>query len=83
MPITFMSPNAGDTTTGKSRATMVPNFSSPMLAVCGVIVPFAVGPALAPAVLAVGGGSYGVLYTVAGVCAVLGAVAVLPVRRVR
>jgi hypothetical protein len=38
---------------------------------------------LAPAVLTVGGGSYGVLYAVAGVCAVIGAVAILPVRRAR
>ena len=38
---------------------------------------------LAPAVLSIGGGSYGVLYAVAGVCAVTGAVAILPVRRAR
>ena len=46
-------------------------------------LPFTVAPALAPAVLAIGGGSYGVLYAVAGVCAVIGAVAILPVRRAR
>ncbi len=46
-------------------------------------LPFTVAPALAPAVLAIGGGSYGVLYGVAGVCAVVGAVAILPVRRAR
>jgi MFS family permease len=46
-------------------------------------LPFSVAPALAPAVLAIGGGSYGVLYAVAGVCAVIGAVAILPVKRVR
>jgi MFS family permease len=46
-------------------------------------LPFAVAPALAPAVLAVGNGSYQVLYAVAGVCALLGAVAILPVKRVR
>jgi MFS family permease len=46
-------------------------------------LPFTLAPALAPAVLAIGGGSYGVLYAVAGVCAVLGAVAILPVRRAR
>ena len=40
-------------------------------------------PAIAPAILAIGGGSYGALYAVAGVCAVLGAVAILPVKRVR
>ena len=46
-------------------------------------LPFAIAPAIAPAVLAVGGGSYGVLYTVAGLCAIIGAVAILPVRCVR
>jgi hypothetical protein len=38
---------------------------------------------IAPAILAIGSGSYGALYTVAGVCAVVGAVAVLRVRGVR
>jgi MFS family permease len=46
-------------------------------------LPYTVAPALAPAVLAIGGASYGVLYAVAGVCALLGAVAILPVARVR
>jgi MFS family permease len=46
-------------------------------------LPFAVAPAVAPAVLAVGDGSYAVLYAVAAGCAVLGALAILPVRRVR
>ena len=46
-------------------------------------LPFAVAPALAPAILAIGGGSYGVLYMVAGLCAIIGAAAILPVRRVR
>ena len=46
-------------------------------------LPFSVAPALAPLVLAVGGGSYPVLYAVAGVCALAGAAAILPVRRVR
>jgi MFS family permease len=46
-------------------------------------LPFTIAPALAPAILAVGGGSYGVLYTVAGLCAVVGAFAILPVKRVR
>ena len=46
-------------------------------------LPFALAPALAPAILAIGGGSYGVLYMVAGVCAIIGAAAILPVRRVR
>lgn len=46
-------------------------------------LPFSVAPAIAPAVLALGHGSYGVLYGVAAVCALLGAAAILPVRRVR
>ena len=46
-------------------------------------LPFAIAPAIAPAILAIGGGSYGVLYMVAGFCAIVGAVAILPVRRVR
>jgi MFS family permease len=46
-------------------------------------LPFTVAPALAPAVLALGDGSYALLFTVAGACAALGAVAILPVRGVR
>jgi MFS family permease len=46
-------------------------------------LPFAIAPAIAPAVLAFGGGNYGVLYAVAGVCAILGAFAILPVKGVR
>src|SRR3954452_14515908 len=46
-------------------------------------LPFTIAPAIAPAILAVGGGSYSVLYTVAGLCAVVGAFAILPVKRVR
>jgi MFS family permease len=46
-------------------------------------LPSSVAPAMAPAVLALGHGSYGVLYAVAGVVALLGAGAILPVRRVR
>jgi MFS family permease len=46
-------------------------------------LPFSIAPAIAPAILALGGGSYGVLYAVAGLCAVIGAFAVLPVKRVR
>jgi len=38
---------------------------------------------IAPAILVIGGGSYGVLYMVAGLCAIIGAFAILPVRRVR
>ena len=46
-------------------------------------LPFSVAPALAPAILAVADGSYGVLYAVAGVSALLGAAAILPVKGVR
>jgi MFS family permease len=46
-------------------------------------LPFSVAPALAPLVLSLGGGSYRVLYAVAGACALAAALAVLPVRRVR
>ncbi|HEY7272016.1 MAG TPA: MFS transporter [Actinoplanes sp.] len=46
-------------------------------------LPFSVAPGIAPAVLALGGGSYGVLYGVAGVWAVIGALAILPVKGVR
>jgi MFS family permease len=46
-------------------------------------LPFSVAPALAPAILAVGSGSYAVLYAVAGVCAIVGAAAIMPVRGVR
>jgi MFS family permease len=46
-------------------------------------LPFSVAPAIASAVLAVSGGSYDALYTIAGICALAGAAAILPVRRVR
>ena len=46
-------------------------------------LPSSVAPAIAPAILAMSHGSYGVLYAVAGVCAVLGAGAIVPVKRVR
>jgi len=46
-------------------------------------IPFSIAPAIAPVILAIGGGSYGVLYAVAGFCAIIGAFAVLPVKRVR
>ena len=46
-------------------------------------LPFSIAPAITPAILAMGGGSYGVLYAVAGLCAIIGAFAVLPVKRVR
>ena len=44
-------------------------------------LPFAIAPAIAPAILAIGGGSYSVLYALAGVCAIIGAVASFPGRR--
>jgi hypothetical protein len=46
-------------------------------------LPFSLAPAIAPAILAIGNGSYTVLYAVAGLCALAGAAAILPVRRVR
>src|SRR5207245_7140663 len=46
-------------------------------------LPFSIAPAGAPAILAIGGGNYGVLYASAGICAIIGAVAILPVRGVR
>lgn len=46
-------------------------------------LPFSVGPALAPALLAAGGGSYAALYACAGVSALISAALVLRVRGVR
>jgi MFS family permease len=46
-------------------------------------LPFSLAPATAPLVLTIGGGSYQVLYAVAGVCALAGAAAILPVKQVR
>jgi MFS family permease len=46
-------------------------------------LPFALAPALAPAVLGLGGGSYAALYLVAAACALGAAAAVVPIRRVR
>ncbi len=46
-------------------------------------LPFSIAPGIAPAILAIGGGSYGVLYGVAGFSAIIGAAAILPVKRVR
>jgi MFS family permease len=46
-------------------------------------LPSSIAPAIAPAILAIGNGSYSVLYIVAGVCAIVGALAILPVKRVR
>ncbi len=46
-------------------------------------LPFSVAPGIAPAILAIGSGSYGVLYAVAGVWAIIGALAILAVNGVR
>ena len=46
-------------------------------------LPYSIAPAIAPAILVIGHGSYGVLYAVAGVSAIIGAAAILPVKRVR
>ena len=46
-------------------------------------LPFSIAPAIAPAILAIGSGSYGALYAIAGVCAIIGAFAVLRVRGIR
>ncbi|MEO6511079.1 MAG: MFS transporter [Nocardioides sp.] len=46
-------------------------------------LPFSLAPAVAPVILAIGGGSYSVLYVVAGLCALASAVAILRVRKVR
>ncbi len=46
-------------------------------------LPSSIAPAIAPAILAIGNGSYSVLYSVAGVCAIIGALAILPVKQVR
>jgi MFS family permease len=45
-------------------------------------LPFSLAPAIAPAILDLGG-SYGVLFTVAGGCAIAGAASILPIRGVR
>jgi MFS family permease len=46
-------------------------------------LPFSIAPASAPVILAIGGGNFGVLYAAAGIFAIIGAVAILPVRGVR
>lgn len=46
-------------------------------------LPFAAAPAIAPAILLLGGGSYAVLYAVAALFALAAAVTVLPIRGVR
>ena len=46
-------------------------------------LPSSIAPAIAPVILAISSGSYGVLYAVAGICAIIGGAAILPVKRVR
>ena len=46
-------------------------------------LPFAIAPAIAPVILVIGSGSYGVLYGVAGACALIGAIAIVPVKGAR
>ena len=46
-------------------------------------LPFSIAPAIAPAILAISSGSYTVLFAVAGICAIIGGAAILPVKRVR
>jgi MFS family permease len=46
-------------------------------------VPFAIAPAIAPIILVIGSGSYAVLYTAAGACALIGALAIVPVKGAR
>ena len=62
-----------------------PNSAAKDLGVMNIAgaLPSSVAPAIAPAILALSHGSYGVLYAVAGACAVLGAGAIVPVKRVR
>ena len=46
-------------------------------------LPFSLAPGIAPTILNLSGGSYGILFTVAGACAISGAVAILPIRAAR
>ncbi len=46
-------------------------------------LPYSIAPAIAPVILVIGNGSYGALYAFAGVCAIAGGIAILPVKRVR
>ena len=46
-------------------------------------LPSSIAPAIAPIILAISSGSYSVLYAVAGICAIIGGAAILPVKRVR
>ena len=62
-----------------------PNSAAKDLGVMNIAgaLPSSLAPAIAPAILAMSHGSYSVLYAVAGACAVLGAGAIVPVKRVR
>jgi MFS family permease len=62
-----------------------PNSAAKDLGVMNIAgaLPSSVAPAIAPAILALSHGNYSVLYAVAGACAVLGAAAIVPVKRVR
>jgi len=46
-------------------------------------LPYSIAPAIAPVILVIGHGSYGALYAFAGVCAIVGGIAILPIKRVR
>ena len=46
-------------------------------------LPFSLAPGIAPAILALGDGSYRVLFAAGGACAIAGAAAILPVKGVR
>ena len=46
-------------------------------------LPFSIAPAIAPTILAIGNGGYSLLYAVAGLCAVMAAVAIWRVKGVR
>ena len=46
-------------------------------------LPSSIAPAIAPVILAISNASYGALYAVAGICAIIGGAAILPVKRVR
>jgi hypothetical protein len=59
--------------------------TTPRISACSTspALPLLIAPAIAPAVLTIGKGSYGVLNAADGVCAVIGAVAVRRVKGVR
>src|SRR6478752_7186331 len=46
-------------------------------------LPSSIAPAIAPLILAISSGSYTMLFAVAGICAIIGGAAILPVKRVR